>query len=51
MRKDYACKKCDYFEEESKICQLKKSITGGKGHVNIIDKMFCTPYKSRDKEE
>ena len=40
------CKECDYYHKENNTCQSKKcSFRGGDGTVNLLDKLFCEPYK------
>lgn len=43
-----ACKECDYYHAENKVCQSKKCATCGcHPYVNWFDRHFCEPYKSR----
>lgn len=40
------CKECDYYCKENNTCQSKKcSFRGSDGTVNLLDKLFCEPYK------
>ena len=42
-----ACKDCLYYHNDNNTCQSKKCSTHGRGDINILDRLFCTPYKKR----
>lgn len=42
-----ACKDCLYYHNDNNTCQSKKCSTHGRGDINILDRLFCIPYKKR----
>ena len=44
------CIECDYYIKENNTCQSKKCSNIGNPYITILDKLFCTPYKSKDKK-
>lgn len=43
------CKECLYYCLENNTCQSKKCCTNKEGYVTLVDKMFCEPYKGKEK--
>lgn len=42
------CKDCDYYHKANNTCQSKKCGSNSVGHVSILDKLFCKPYKLKE---
>lgn len=44
------CKICFFYNEKNNTCQSKKVSGIGDGHVSLLDKLFCEPFRPEEDE-
>ena len=45
------CDRCDYYHPENNTCASKKAATGLEGYLTLFDKIFCSPYNRKERDE